>query len=203
MGILSWLFKGKSNRPKIEDRVWMSQSAKYIGIGKWAKEEILAGKTVVLIAFFSDTMREMQEILFSRHISAEEISGVYELKKNKIHIIQAKNLKGLPHKDLQIAVSLFFIEHFPLHEEEDSLLEILQNFSSPIYFGTALDEPLMQKISSNLIGLMERMGMSQDEYLSHTFISKSIRNLQEKISKSVIITPHTANSAKEWLDAIK
>jgi preprotein translocase subunit SecA len=65
-------------------------------------------------------------------------------------------------------------------------------------FYSSLDEPLFTYFGGEKIrALLTKLGMNENEAISHSFISKSIAQAQKKLQSRVAIEA-TAHSAAEW-----
>jgi preprotein translocase subunit SecA len=70
--------------------------------------------------------------------------------------------------------------------------------SSEITVVSSLEEPWIAQFGAESIrGLMQKMGMKEDEVLSHSMITSAIQNAQKKLDKSVT-SEMKANSMEEW-----
>jgi hypothetical protein len=102
--------------------------------------------------------------------------------------------ESLPHNALDNPV--VFVEHHPSGIKEKELLEKLQIREAMFY--SALDEPLFKHFGGdNIISMMEKMGLSENEAIEHPMISAAIKNAQEKISNGLVIE-HSAQSQADW-----
>jgi preprotein translocase subunit SecA len=67
----------------------------------------------------------------------------------------------------------------------------------------SLDEPLFQLFDGpKLIDMMKRMGMTENEEIEHSMVSRSIQRAQEKIAEK-ISTNRRAASQNEWFELNK
>jgi hypothetical protein len=103
----------------------------------------------------------------------------------------------------QSTPTILFMEHHPSLATEQAVLaaieELFPDGSATVGFYAGLDDPLMQRFGSEkIIDLMKKMGMKDNEAISHSMVTASIRRAQEKISAKV--TAETkCNSAEEWM----
>ena len=136
---------------------------------------------VVFIAWFSDTLHDFKAY-FAQH-------GVDE---NRV-----KDYRSVNGGQLQNAVPVF-VEHHPLLAKETELVATWP--VETITFYNALDEAVFVPFGGEkIIGLMESLGLKEDEAVEHKMISQSIINAQKKIAKKVTIE-QTARSQKEWME---
>ncbi len=168
------LFKKKESMPEIRDMVWMSDAAKKQG----ALALIAAANNPVIAGWFDETIEEWQRLL-------DEAGHSFRVESVPF-------LQGLDVKDRNI----FLLEHYPLASQET---KVMQNWKpkSVVAF-VSMEDPLLQLFGGdNLIALMQKMGMAENEVMEHKMISRSIRNAQEKLDKKVA-HEHNADSQEEW-----
>ncbi|MBK7653209.1 MAG: hypothetical protein IPJ20_24235 [Flammeovirgaceae bacterium] len=97
-------------------------------------------------------------------------------------------------------VSFFFVGHYPLPAKENSLIQKLDTTfpQCPITFCSSLDDPCFEAFGSkNIIGMMEKMGMKEDEVIEHAMVSAAMKRAREKVAES-ITKEISAHSEAEW-----
>lgn len=167
------LFKSKSPEVTISDQVWMSQQSKWRACLKMAQ----ANKQCVFVAWFSKTKEELTEFFSTYDVEAA--------------VVLASDVSLL---DNQL---LIFVEHYPLSEVEQALFLELNLNKVPVL--SSLDEPLFSLFGGEkTIQLMQKLGMKEEEIVSHPMITKSIRNAQRKIAGKVTVEIK-AESQRDWL----
>ena len=175
MGLFN-IFSKKNNVPPSRDITWISTEAKWKG----ALTLLKGNPNAIVIAWFQDTLEIIEKILSESIINSLEV----KLAKN----LSASSLTGK---------TIIFLEHFPSHSKEIALVE--NSNATELIFLNALDEPLFQYFGgSNIQLMMEKMGMGKDEQIEHSLISKSIKNIQNKI-EAKMVTEHSANSQMDWM----
>jgi len=173
MGLFN-LFSKKESLPPQRDISWMSKEAKALGL-----VELLNEKTNVLVlAWFSETQSYFDTFLKDKGISHEIL-----LAKS----VHSSSLQGKP---------IVFLEHYPIDSKEVAFIKDAN--ATEITFLNALDEPLFKQFGgTNIVALMEKMGMEKNEKIEHSLIGTSIKNIQKKIEKKLIVE-NSANSQEEW-----
>ena len=173
MGIFSF-FQKKESEPAIKDLIWMSHSAKLKG----TLELIQKHPDAILIAWFKNTQETFQDFLIANKILQE------------VRLANAVTPWTVSNK------TVIFLEHYPLLNKEKRL--ILNWKSEEIFVLSSLDEALFKNIgSNNLVSMMQKLGMQDDEMLEHTLISKSIKRAQVSLEKKAV-KEISAESAQEW-----
>ena len=166
----------KDKKPAIIDLVFIHKE------NKWGhcKKVLAENSNTIFIAWFDDTVDELESYFSQANIQATIL---------KARTISKSQLEGS---------KIIFIEHYPMKNKEEPLLELLS--LKEVVFLTALDEPLLKYFGGEkLISMMEKMGMKEDEAIEHKLITQSIANAQEKIEQKVSIEQST-RSQIEWME---
>lgn len=175
MGLFNFSQKKKST--PIKDMIWINQLAKQNGCLKFIKEQ----PEVVVAAWFSET-----EEIFNQFLNQQ--NGL------SVDIHQAKSM----HYSQVAEKILVFLEHYPLREKEDEVIEKLN--PKQVYVFSSLDEPLFNQFGGGkMVDLMKNLGIKEDEIIEHPMISKSIENAQHKLAEKITFE-NSASSAKEWFE---
>ncbi len=168
------LFKKKESMPPIRDLVWMSAAAKKRG----ALALIAASEDPVIAAWFDETVQEWQQFL--------DDAG------HSVRVESVPFLQPLDVKDRNV----FLLEHYPLASRETKVMQSWKPKDVVVF--VSMEDALLQLFGGdNLIALMQKMGMAENEAMEHTMISRSIRNAQEKLDKKVE-REHNADAQEEW-----
>ena len=172
MGIFN-LFKS-SSAPR-NDMVWQTHEAKLEGCLK-----MLTAKPVdICLAWFEDTRDKFDRFLNTEH-------------QRDIKIVMAKSLFN----DYLDNKSVLFLEHYPLYSKEANLLA--GKNVHEVWFLSSLGDPIFKLFGDNLLSLMQKLGMGENECIEHNMVSKSILNAQKKLEKEVW-SDFSATSGDDWL----
>lgn len=167
------LFKSNSLKVKVIDKVWASHAAKMRAAAKMLE----ANSTCLFIAWFPDTCTEFKQTLNTENVLLAENANAGNTANHMV----------------------IFAEHYPIPDTEQRLFMALNLKEAPVL--TALDEPLIMHFGGdNIIEIMSKLGMGEDEVIAHSFVTSAIRNAQEKIGKRVKIEQRKP-SAAEWFKA--
>lgn len=176
MGLFSIFTRKPDAALSVKDMVWMHSAAKLRGIISLLQQY----PDATLIAWFAETKHTWETFLQSQNIS------------NPVFLAYQLNALQITGKEV------IMLEHYPLAEKEIAFFNNLKNNS--IFVLNALDEPLFMAFSGErIILLMQKMGITDDEQISHKMITKSIYRAQQKLAKKIGYE-HTANSMKEWFE---
>ena len=93
---------------------------------------------------------------------------------------------------------VLFAGHPPLRDMEISFCESREIKTMLVY--AHLDMPILRRFGSeSMQGLLDKMGMKEDEPLTHIMITKAIQNAQDNIAKTKGTDMH-AQSEEEWMN---
>ncbi len=174
MGLFN-LFKKENKLPIMKDLVWKNQPGKFNGCLKLLQQY----PDSVWISWFPETRSNFIQFL--------ETKGGIKLDVKLARTIMPFTVENK---------AVFFLEHYPLRAEEEKLIQTWN--PKVIFVLNALDEPLFEQFGGDhIIGLMDKLGMADDEYIEHSMISSSIKNAQSKLQQKVTIE-NTTNSSKDW-----
>jgi hypothetical protein len=167
------LFKSNSGKVKVIDKVWASRAAKLRAAAKMLE----ANPSCLFIAWFPDTYIQLRQTLNTENVLLAENANAGNTANHMV----------------------IFAEHYPLPDTEQRLFEALNLKEAPVLI--AIDEPLIMHFGGeNIVNIMSKLGMTEDEMIGHSFITAAIRNAQEKIGKRVKIEQRKS-SAEEWFKA--
>lgn len=171
------LFAKKTDEFDFSDVNFISQKTKSAALLKLAKTD----KDYLFIAWFPDTVH-----FYKNYFSANDIDPE--------KVMDAKQFSSFKAKERQ----LIFLEHFPLRSKEEELLKNMPIKKAIVY--NSLDEALFSSFGSDrIIELLKKIGIQEDEQITHPLVSKSIVNAQNKISKQIIFE-NSASSQREWIE---
>jgi hypothetical protein len=165
------LFRKSSKGPKVIDKVWLSKQGKLNACAQMVKID----PSVLLVAWFEETFREIeslpglgQNVIKTEHVSYDRVVGRM----------------------------VVFVEHYPLLSVEHDLYAKLQLKEVPVL--SCLEDPLFMAFGGErTIEAMKNLGLSEDEVIGHSMVTRSIRNAQDKIAEKSS-TDYPATSSKEW-----
>ncbi len=175
MGLFDFFTKKPAPLP-VQDLVWMHKAAKWKGCLKLMDEN----PDALLVSWFPAASAELL-----RTAEEHKITTLPEIKDaNRIMTSMVENK------------TVIFLEHYPLRSKEETLMQDWK--TKQVYFLNAMDEPLLAHAGGQqIIDLMKKMGMADDERIENSLVSSSIITVQKKLEKSVPFES-TASSSEEW-----
>lgn len=195
MGFFNVLFGGKktTNCEVVADKIWLTTDAKFAGLAKEVAERSNSETVaVLLVAHFPDLLTRLDEV-------AAEPGAV------PVKAVLAGNLTpdlaASLNLDESATIDLIVAERHPLPSVDESLEEFAGAFPCRCRLShhLSLDDPVL-KVFSGAWGkqLLGKLGMTEDEAIESSMISRRIKDAQRKIaSQSQGNEP--ADSAAEWL----
>ncbi len=199
-----WLFSKKKRKLIKEDKVWMHSAARYLNLTKDLEAMTGRGQTLLLSSFFGDTHLYLSELLEKTQISFNLCGSPGQIISGKINLIQASVL--IKEKQLQAfsgpagPLVIVLPEHHPLFGVEEGFFEALESCGGEVVcrFYLSLDDPLFQLFgAANIVQMMQRLGMAEEEHISHSLISQAIAKAQVKTEKKAK-NAFSADSAEAW-----
>jgi len=187
-------FFKKPKHQRIDDRIYISRTVADNAFVAEYDKLLSENSAVFLFCFFEGTIKRLQPLLANNNAV---ILNASKLNKDFANIAWRTNIQTK-----QDPIFLFAEHHPHLYYEETIINEIetLCAGNNPsIGFFTALDEPLMQQFGAqSIIELMKKMGLKEDEAISHSMVTASVANAQRKIAKKVT-SQINARSQEEWM----
>ncbi len=166
--------KKKDKRPKVTDLVFATNAGKLQALLNTAHQK----PKPVFVAWFDESLEELQKY-FDQHQIQAEILTYRQIHSGNVQTNE-----------------IIFIEHYPLHQKEVEIFSTLASKNITVY--SSLDEPLFKHFGGeNISGLLNKLGLNENEAISHSLITSSIKRAQEKLAEKVV-TEHSASSMEEW-----
>ncbi len=201
-----WLFGTKNTAVNRGDKVWMRDIHKYAGLLKDIRTLMKENKLILVVYYFRQTGIMLNKYFEDNSLEYTTIHTAGAINMNSINCVESASLNSevfianlqKPERDIII----FFTEHYPLFETENTILKsigILGKKCSYCFY-MSLEDPLMTLFGGDRItDVITKMGMKEDEMISHTMISSAIENVQKKI-ESKVYTELKSDSIQEWVE---
>lgn len=203
---------GKKKAPKLVDEldeVYVKRTLADAALVRAARE---ADLPLIVASFFSKSLARIEPLLAAQPgLRCERIvgrrwpSGAFA--KGSCLLLDASEVTEATGFDTWLLgasspFSFLFVEHFPRWSTERALLDILELGSAThaqrVRFFLGLDEPLMRAFDGEKVAnLMRKLGLAEDEKITHGLIDKSIVNAQKKIDERAGASSPAA-SDEEW-----
>ncbi len=196
MGLFSFLFGNNSNSPiqVVNDRIWISQQAKFKGLAKELVERPNKDSVaVLLIGHFANTVEQLSGI------AGEYMGGIPVMAtladKASPEIASKLNLGK---NDI---IELIVAERHPLRSVDEKLSQFAEEFPCRCRMShhLALDDPLLQIYFGEWVrGMLTKLGLSEDEAIESKMVSRRVQQAQQKLATTAIGNLE-AESAEDWI----
>jgi len=196
-------FLKKSSTPNHIDKVWKTRQACLKGMMTEALQVISKSGKPIIISWFDDRHQSLIEFLNKFAIPYILMDEYFELNEDKtIYILNAGLVSTSLHVDsLKAKQKTIIVDgHYPLVDNENKIIGKIGGGESrnPVLFCLSLEDPLMKSFGSdNIIPLLEKLGLDENESLDHPMIQKAIERARKKISSGVTSEIRTQNES-EW-----
>jgi hypothetical protein len=202
-------FSSSKPKPSYTDKVWKASSFCLKGMMTDALKAITEEKDPVVIPHFSESQETIIEFLSSNNVPyfLVETGGSTEaLEQSRVVFVSSvkffqsnESLDFFTKLSTKKPLQLLFLGHYPLPSKENKLLERLVNIKSlATTFYSSLDESSFEIFGAdNIISIMEKLGLKDEECIEHTMVTKAMERAREKV-ESKIKSESEASSEKEW-----
>lgn len=208
MGIFGNLFGKKEKKLRGPDLVWQKKEIKLKQLLYAAEKAKKEGNWVFIVYYFKQSNEEFKQKTQYDYLEISDQKENTSAWDSKIALISHDLLKD-PSKCYRLLarvkernIKILFMEHYPLYNTEKTIednLRQIEEKSIQINYYISLDEPLMTKFTSgNMKEILARLGLDENESMSHSMLDRSIFNLQEKLSKKNTYEYKT-DSIESWI----
>ncbi|HWN09658.1 MAG TPA: hypothetical protein VNO50_10380 [Pyrinomonadaceae bacterium] len=190
-----------------DDKVWYDEARKLEQICLHVSDVSNRGQSLLLLSHFESALGFLSRVLREKGIEHERSAlNLAELgagRPAKVWLSHARAFSTaiqLTSTDEKSSLDIIVAEHHPMHSRDRELIASAADLDcdASLTFYFSLDDPLMKYFGSDSIKtLFQRLGMAQDECISHPLVSKAIRQAQEKIEQTVG-RDLAAQSAEDW-----
>jgi hypothetical protein len=213
MGLFSWLF-GKRPRVRETVRVWRHDLGYRAGVLRELDAHLAAGRRVLLVAQFPATLGVFRTEL-DRRKTRYDLVPAGTTPAAALRLLErggaAPVLLGLA-RDLHPdpfppsepvsgdPVPVLVLERHPLREHDEDVVRFVEGLGRPsrVTFHTHLGSPLMRMFAGEWVsGVLQRLGMKDDEAIESRMVTRQIKQAQDKIAKRVTGSAD-AESVEEW-----
>jgi len=153
-------------------------------------------KHALLLYFFDQTREDITRLLTATQLPYQDIT----LDSLLIEGFNLLNARELENKIMPSADVIYVLEVHPLYSVNAIPLEAAKKkeIKELTYF-TGMDESVMKIFGSErMVELLQRLGLKDDESISHDMVDKSIERGQKKIEEKIKSPIDIRTSAEEW-----
>lgn len=189
--MLKWLFgDGKAEAGRGEDCVWMSHAARLKGLAHEVGILAEAERSVLVVALSLAALDELEAALakyqpsrcvdvFGKEALRERLS-----KPGSVTVALSGALGADVKAQASSGVDIAVCGRNDTVAADDGILRFADALgpNAHIVFHLSLDDPLLEAFTPTLGPMLEKLGMKEDEPITHAMVTRAIRNAQEKRS---------------------
>jgi preprotein translocase subunit SecA len=197
MGLFS---RGKKSATPITNKVWKNGAARMKGLLKECLLALKSGQTPVVLVWFSESRESLLHHLRQTgipHFLMEEDAP----NPSGVAIIDAgKDLGRIQKIAVSASPAFYWLGRYPLSTKEEACLTHIRAAypEAPGHYCLALDDAIFEAFAGQqLVPLLEKLGLGDDECIEHKMVDKAIDNALQKIGSHVTVE-RTATSEKQW-----
>lgn len=179
-----------------DDKVWFDERRKLDNICADAATARGSGHPVVILSHFEATIARLATLLREKEINYERfapmtpaelcVSGQGRLWLGLARAFQVGYQMTSPSPSALLEI--FVAEHHPMYSRDQEIIDALGVLAcnAKISFYFSLEDPVMKHFGAEGVRAMfRRLGIDEDECLSHHLINMAVRTAQEKIERKV------------------
>lgn len=196
-------FSKKPAVPQLPNRIWKTKTECLRGLASAAMKHTLAGGSAMVIAFFDEEAKVCTNFFGSNGIPSTVITAnnIPDIAPKGIHVITAHEVVGSQHLQRTIQqtnnVLLLFRGRYPIAIPENGVLEKLPMSKGNGAFYLSMEDEFLKTFGmERMVGLMEQLGMKDDESVEHSLVDRAIANVQRKLAEKK--SDHKCSSEHEW-----
>jgi len=196
MGFFDALF-GAKQPERIEvaaERIWLTTGAKFAGVAQdVAQRSGSETVAILLVAHFPDVLARLNEIAATP--ASVPVMAVLASDLS-VEIATSLNL------DESATIDIIVAERHPLPSVDERLEQFARELPCRCRFAhhLSLEDPVIKIFAGQWVhGMLEKMGMKEDESLESPMVSRRIKHAQQKIEGRAY-GDSVAESAERWLE---
>lgn len=193
MGIFDLLFGKRSSVQLLEDRIWLTQPARYKGVAQQVFESTDSA-VILLIAHFEDTLEQLATI-------ADADSGDVPVQATLAENLSTDIATRLRIDD-SATIDLIVAEKHPLLSADEAILQFAEEIPCRcrLVYHLSLEDPVLKLFATEFVHkILDSLGMTEDEPIESRMVGRRIKAAQQKI-ESTATGNRPAASATEWLE---
>ena len=190
-----------------DDKVWYDEARKLEQICLRVSEVCDSGHSVLVLSHFESALDAIARVFREKGIDHERspvnLAELADLGPSRVWLSPARAFQPahkLNSAAQKVNLEIIVAEHHPMQSRDQEVMKAAANLDcdATLTFYFSLDDPLMKIFGSDSIkGLLEKLGMTKEECISHPLVTRSIRQAQEKIERKVG-RDLPAQSAEDW-----
>lgn len=190
--MLKGLFGGKGDAAQRgEDTVWMNHAARLRGLSREAAALVEAERSVVVVALTLAALDELGAALATHQpvrcadVFAKDGLRLNLSRKGSVAIALSGALPLDLKPGAEIGVDVVVYGRNDTRAADDAIVRFADGLgpNAHITFHLSLEDKLLQAFAGSIQPLLEKLGMSADEPITHSMVTRSIKSAQEKMGR--------------------
>jgi preprotein translocase subunit SecA len=187
--MLKWLFgEKKVEAGRGDDSVWMTHAARLKGIDREVGILAEAERSVLVVALSLAALDQIEAAL-ARHQPARyaDIFGRDALrasleKPGAVAVALSGALATDMKASIEHGVDILVFGRNDKRAADDAILAFADVLGPNAHaaFHLSLEDPLLKDFAAGMGGMLEKLGMQEDEPIEHAMVTRAIANAQEK-----------------------
>jgi hypothetical protein len=202
------LFKKSPPTIPYTDKVWKKAEYASKGMLMMAMMRLQQGKPCLLVNFFESETEKLTVVMGQHQLGFVRLDDSVTTTTHAdstLYLATASELSKtsvsgfLKFNAQKFSGEVLFSGHYPIGAIEN---EALQNLTSLGYdrfvFCLSFDDPLLKVFGSqNILPLLEKLGLAEEEAIEHAMVTQAIKRARTKIEEKVV-REIKAKSPEEW-----
>jgi hypothetical protein len=201
------LFKKSPPSIPYSDKVWKRAEYARRGMLMMAMMRLQHGKPCLLVNFFESETDKLQQFMQEHKLDFIRLdeSIASGPASASLYLVNAHNLSKsvvidfLKQNASTFAGEALFSGHYPMSVTEYATLKSLSDSGyDKFIFCLSFEDPLLEMFGSqNILPLLEKLGLEEEESIEHAMVTQSIQRAREKV-ESKVSHEIKAKSPEEW-----
>ena len=198
----------KKSEPSIpySDKVWKRSEYARKGLFMMAMMRLQGLKSCLIVSFFESETQNMIEFMNEHKLDfVQWDESISSQPTAALCLVQAKDLSKptlihfLKSNTAKFSGEALFAGHYPIQATEQVALKNLAVAGfSKFVFCISFEDPLLKLFGSqNILPLLEKLGLEEEEAIEHNMVTQSVKRAREKV-ESGVKKEIPAKSPEEW-----
>lgn len=187
--MLKGLFGGKAGKAaRGEDRVWASHAARLKGVCREVDALVEADRSILAVALTLAALDELCSALAPRQpvrcadIFAKDALRSSLSKAGSVAIALSGALSADLKPAAEVGIDILVCGRNDSRAADEAIVRFadLLGRNAHIAFHVSLEDPLLQAFVGRIRPILEKLGMREDEPITHAMVTRAIANAQAK-----------------------
>lgn len=200
------LFKKSEPSIPYTDKVWKKAEYANKGMLMMAMMRLQQGRPCLLLCFFESERTKLADFMTEHKLEFTQLDDSVSTQATvSLYLAQASDLSRpavihfLKSNTERFSGEALFSGHYPINATEQAVLKNLSTVGfQKFVFCISFDDPLLKIFNSqNILPLLEKLGLEDEEAIEHNMVTQSIKRAREKV-ESKVTREIQAKSPEEW-----